>query len=462
MDRSYIPITKFYQNCLPAARNNGYKYVMCILARDRGVDGLYSALEQDWYALDDITGKDFLFMFTGKYHDDNQQSEIVYNNLNGCSYVLRNEYFRIMNLKPSLRVDVQYDFRERDERGKFTPDLPKNHTRVITELRRLFDIPEGDIPCLVYTNLHNGQNIIVPFSGNSIYDYFRKLYISLEKVLRDINSMSDKVAEYHALKNSKEFSNSAKIASLREELFRIANYLDEDEKNSLIDCILNMSYGKFRQDIRGKLNRYIDLSKNGDVFSDEKMALILSETEQQKYLQHLTALYEQADGIIRKSVDFANESVSHLPSPNVDMHQYGANSLQIGTVTNGGVLNIVGTSWRQVVLRKTFDMLEDFLTFMRPFLDVDFKDRNSYRLNNRLQDLTSYYERHLSDLSFLSEHFTDLVEISEIYAETLRDKGGCTLRHDFDTASISVISDCINSYWDVTTKMTHLICAEVV
>lgn len=32
--------------------------------------------DEQWYALDDITGKDFLFMFTGKYQESDYDSVV--------------------------------------------------------------------------------------------------------------------------------------------------------------------------------------------------------------------------------------------------------------------------------------------------------------------------------------------------------------------------------------------------
>ena len=83
MDRSYIPIRRFYEKCLPAAQANRYRYVICLLARDTGVDDLYQTLKAQWVALDDVTGKDFLFLFAGKHIEDDGHSGITYQGTEG-------------------------------------------------------------------------------------------------------------------------------------------------------------------------------------------------------------------------------------------------------------------------------------------------------------------------------------------------------------------------------------------
>ena len=302
MDRSYIPLTKFYEKCLPAAKDNGYKYVMCLLARDVGIDGLYRLLEQQWYALDDITGKDFLFMFTGKYNEDDYHSEV------NCDYfVLRNEYAHIMNRDPSLKLKPAYDFREREERGKFSPDLPMNHTRVVTALRKMFGLSENEIPSLVFTNLHNGKNIVVPFAGESInlYDYFRRLYIAIENDLNEINDVNMKIIKCEKI-TAKLPSN---IISLREELYKIADTLTQDEKKYLLDCMNSLSQSKSEEErrkklkssIRVKLGQYIDSMKKTFYFDSSLVSLILQKIEPQSSQARLDALYKKLDETMGKT-----------------------------------------------------------------------------------------------------------------------------------------------------------------
>ena len=62
MDFSKTSIVKFYKNCLDATKEDGYKWVFCLLARDADIDGLYDNLKRTWDSLDSITGDDYLFV----------------------------------------------------------------------------------------------------------------------------------------------------------------------------------------------------------------------------------------------------------------------------------------------------------------------------------------------------------------------------------------------------------------
>jgi CheY-like chemotaxis protein len=297
---------------------------MCLLARDRGNSNkLYRSLKDDWYALDDLTGKDFLFMFTGKYHEDDYHSEVVCDNHSGCSYALRNEYFYVMNRDPSLRIDVPYDFRAREERGKFTPDLPRNHTRVVSELRKLFELSEDDIPCLVFTNLHNGENIAVRFQGQNIYDGFRLLYIEIEPLLREIDTLLS-IKTNNGIVNVLEKTDKAEtIRFLKHELSHIAFAMPREEGDALRECIEHKKYGKFQRDIRRMLNQYVDLSKNY--------------TEVAENVNKIDSLYSRIDKTIQMSADCFMDSVS-ASAPSIEMNQKGDNSVQIANIADGATV----------------------------------------------------------------------------------------------------------------------------
>ena len=398
MDRSYIPLTKFYEKCLPAAKDNGYKYVMCLLARDVGIDGLYRLLEQQWYALDDITGKDFLFMFTGKYNEDDYHSEV------NCDYfVLRNEYAHIMNRDPSLKLKTTYDFREREERGKFSPDLPINHTRVVSALRKTFGLSENEIPCLVYTNLHNGKNIVVPFDGDRInlYDYFRHLYIAIENNLLEINEIIMRILRCNKI--------AAKlpptIISLREELYKIADTLAREEKDYLLDCINSLSQAtteeerrrKLSGSIRVKLGQYIDSMKK-TFYDSDLVSQILQKTEPQNSQSKLDALYDKVDETIRLSPSF--DSQSFKSDPHIALHQNGG--IQIGMVSNGGAVNILDTQWKTIISQRMFNLLEDFYKCIPSSSLIREGRIAAHVVINKAQELLDFYSRHTKQLEIMS------------------------------------------------------------
>ena len=401
MDRVYVPLMQFYETCLPAAKYSGYKYVMCLLARETGIDSLYRMLKQQWVALDDITGEDFLFVFTGKYNSDDSISEVVCD-----SFVIRNKYSYIMNREPSLRLKTTYDFRKRSERGKWGSDIPSSHTQNVSELRAMFNLSERDVPCLVYTNLHNKKNIVVPFSGTNLYNYFRCLYISIEENIHEINTLYAKIAECNKV-ISKLPTGTIEIWK---ELYNVANTLSSKEREYLYECMNNLSQTQpeekrrtmLSREVRIKLGRYIDSMRKVSNLDSIMISRITHNIELQYPYKQLDTVFAKIDEKIRLSASYVKaQPVAN--NPYITMQQKSENSVQIGMVAAGGVVNLFDTRWITIIMQRLFLLLEDFLSCISGILETVTNGHSTYLLSNKAREIIEFYGRHEKYLFDFSE-----------------------------------------------------------
>ena len=301
MDRSYVPITTFYKHCIPAARQNGYRFVMCLLAREADIENLYPKLEKQWYSLDDITGKDFLFMFTGKHQEDDANSGIWYY---GYEAVALNEFMHSFNRDLKLKYGMYHSFRNRDERARWTPELPEMQTRAISDLKKLFGLSERDIPCIVFTNLHNGVNTVLHITSNNIYGVVKDVCLEIEKLFKKIDELTEEIERLTSIKDSKKFNNYLKLKQYETDLRELADSMVEDKRVLLIEHIENLKMGNgiFCDIICKNLNAYVGLAtslKDADLETFERIIKI---GEPEHSLNNLQRLYARADSII-SSVD---------------------------------------------------------------------------------------------------------------------------------------------------------------
>lgn len=456
-----IPIIKFFQTCLPAARDNGYKYVMCLLARDRGnIDELYKTLEQEWYALDDITGKDFLFLFGGKQNIDDTHSAIAID-----AFQVYNSYLHVMNIDPSLNTNMPDVFNNREKSGEFSKDLPKNHTRAISEIRNFFGLSDNDIPCFIFVNLHNGAKIVVPFNGNNIYDYFRCLFITIEKQLRELNRLIAKVDIYNKI--STAMPNT--LITARDELLKIAETITPDERTYLFGCMDTLTQNKNEVERRAALSREIRI-KLGEyfgsvggyhwrfIFNSNDIARVLMKSEPKNSMAKIDALYKEIDEIIHESSAFLSE---HQQSPRATtiMHQSFGRAVHIGTIADGGTVNIVETKWNAIVVQRTFDMLEDLLLCLKDFRHGMYMHRSPHGLNSRLSAIEDFYGRHQSDLDFIAPQVKALKDTSAKYNKTLWEYDFYSAK-DMNRDASPILSECIDNYNNLANDMIQRIRAE--
>ena len=322
MDCSYIPITDFYKHCLPAAKENGYRYVMCLLSREADVDDLYETLKKQWYSLDDLTGKDFLFMFAGKYeaHDYNSfiEHDVKYGSYGrGENYALANEYIRVMNKEKPLRLtvnkderrqhwkgrynpDMPYNFDGRESRGRYTDELPETQTKAITDLKYLFELSEYDIPCIVFTNLYNGQNTVLRFNSSNLYSVVKSVCLELERLFSTIDALAEEIEKYKRLKQSGYYDNHIKIQRYYSELMELSEILADEPRRKLRDCMETLTLGDefFGNIVCRVLNPFVKLSKENENADVEAIEKLIRHEEPEHSLENLNRLYKRADEII--------------------------------------------------------------------------------------------------------------------------------------------------------------------
>ncbi|GHV49010.1 hypothetical protein FACS189499_09630 [Clostridia bacterium] len=295
MERTYVPIRKFYEKYLPAAKANGYRYVVCLLARDTGIDALYETVKKQWTAIDDVTDKDFLFLFAGR-QDLNTETGITYSGWK----LAYNDYIQTFNQTPRIEWGSDYDFCGREDRAIYTDDLREAQTKQISELQQYFGLSRRDIPCLMFTNLHTGKNTRVAFTDKNLYALIDGLLCDLEKLFAVIDELKEKIAEYDKLRSSKSYNQHTDMKNLRAELTRVADILLPKHKEALLDCMENLTFGDGIVDdfFCKKLNAYVGLAKALKDTDTKPFDYIVENNEPQHSQDNLKRLYKRADEII--------------------------------------------------------------------------------------------------------------------------------------------------------------------
>jgi len=295
---------------------------MCLLSREADIDNLYKKLEKQWSSLDDLTGKDFLFMFAGKYKEHDYKSfinhSVKYNSYGRSDfYALANEHISVMNREKSLslnvnkderkshwrgryRPDMPYNFEGREERGRYTDDLPETQTKAITELKHFFKLSEHDIPCIVFTNLHNGVNTVLQFNNDNLYSVVKGVCSELERLFSTIDELSDSIRKYYKLKQSKFYDNHIKIQQYKGELLKLSELLADEPRRKLFECMSNFTHDNdyFGEMICRRLNPFVNMSKENVGVDTEAIEKLISGDEPGHSQKNLNRLYSRADEII--------------------------------------------------------------------------------------------------------------------------------------------------------------------
>ena len=318
-----IPIVDFYEYCLPSAKARGFKWVVTLLARKDDIDSLYDNLKRAWDSLDDITGRDFLFIFAGKeqkrYPDYGQG---VIDRQTGT--LLHNKFLYIINEDTNLESPQNQPYNWRAKKDVDSEDIAINQTKVVSDLRDYFNLAEKEIPCLVFTSLfsapHNKDNIIIPVSGNEPYQYFKELIEKIHPYLRPTSrviSMSDNYEISRKLRKIDEIIRSSimdhnyeKPESRQGDTFNIyggINQLNTGEVTNpkqyvnpdatqVLSCISQIS---------GDLHKY-GFFENESVKINENLNIIKEQVQQEKPQKTLIDKALKVLETITKSVDFVN------------------------------------------------------------------------------------------------------------------------------------------------------------
>ena len=268
METVYIPITEFYQKSLDSVYKKGFLWVVSLIARDADVKGLYKNLCESWDSLDSITGEYFLFVCAGKENKNSSNSAVFHPYQ---SYKEANPYVEFLNQNINLYMLTEKDYYEKK--------IKENQTMAVNALRDYFSINESDIPCILFTKLgaHNYANrvtYVVPITGNDIYGYFKDLFNEIEPLLKQyketlvrINELvipqKDLRIELKIKVSKNPFKSEKKILELRQGLLiHAAKNIINEEGYSLLDCMNNLSCGRFDEPLQSMLNLYIKWVKN--------------------------------------------------------------------------------------------------------------------------------------------------------------------------------------------------------
>ena len=270
MDIVPVPITVFFKNCLSGAKKRGFIWIICLLARENDVDNLYYNLKRSWNSLDSITGDYFLFLFAGKENLTKKEcADSGIEDIEYCWCKRYNNYVRILNKnnsgKPIIRSRIYYD--SRNDSDNNLSQIEKTQTDAINSLRKHFNLKESNIPSIVFTSLHTDRNYCVPINpyNNDIYSFFKELFNIISPYLDEL----DEIKKRNSILIDQRKTDQTRISSmLKDKNDIIVSLFTDLEKTAkengdlqLMDCLLNRRYYTTTQPTRGKLSKYIDLTK---------------------------------------------------------------------------------------------------------------------------------------------------------------------------------------------------------
>ena len=264
MEISNLPIADFYKYCIEGAHSRGYKWIITLVARPADVPGLYENLMNSWYSLNSLTGNYFLFLFAGKENrTQEEQIQSRGSNIFKSYQAVFNRFTRIINPQAELKYWSQ-DWR-RD--SGYIEHVPESQTEAIESLKVLFNISETNIPCLVFTSLNQSSRYIVEIDrySNQLYNLFKSIFEKVDSYLVDLRRLEaheiglwkKKYAIEEELRDQ-PVAIEGKLYSLYSEL---CEYAKQQNDTDLRLCIENRRYKTLPQPIRGKLSKYVDLSK---------------------------------------------------------------------------------------------------------------------------------------------------------------------------------------------------------
>lgn len=283
-----IPIVDFYKSCLDCAYERGFKWVLCLLAREADAEKTYRQIQRYWDSLHDLTGNQILFVFAGALKEESEYSSTLYHEHETWRGI-RNITMHIVDKNPPTIPYYKYPVRNFD-RHSFGA-ITANHTRSVSELRDYFGLSEKEIPSLVFTptyRLIQNEHIAVPLKGENIYQEIKELFGILESPLKELKTEKD---NYDQIKiQLTEISQQIEKINYGTNIQRryinakswlnvIINNTDNDRvKNNLITAMSSRvvaDWHLFDHQTRAYLNQYIDLLKNNpDIeFDCEKTVL---------------------------------------------------------------------------------------------------------------------------------------------------------------------------------------------
>lgn len=277
-----IPIVDFLKYSLDSAYQQGFSWVMLLLARDADAEDIYQQVKRYWDSLHDLTGKNILFVFAGKLNKSSESNSLLWHEAK--------DYRALAN--PSIRFisdnipTVPYDMYPRYTLKKFDRnELAVTHTRSITELRDFLNLSEKDIPSVVFIPTHiaaRAEKVIVRLKHENIYQMIKGIFEDFEDTLKslkkeqdDYNRINDQLIEIdeniECLQKGTNIQNGFKSVKNYLES-RVRNAGDDILKTSLqnaIDKKMIDETQKFNRKTQKYLNQYIYLLKQYPTLEEE-------------------------------------------------------------------------------------------------------------------------------------------------------------------------------------------------
>ncbi len=277
-----IPIIDFYKYCLDCAYKRGFKWVLCLLAREADAEMSYRQIQKYWNSLHDLTGNQILFVFAGALKEDDEYSSVLHHEHESWRG-LQNATMHILNKNP-LTISY-YEYPKLDFNKYSFGKITVNHTCAISELRDYFGLSEKEIPSLVFTPTYQfiqNKHVAVPLKGENIYQEIKEIIEILEKPLKELKTEQDncKQIQIQLIEIShqiKELNYGTKIqrryVNAKSWLNVIINETDNNKvKNNLITAMRSrvvIDWHLFDRKTRAYLQQYIDLLKNNPEFELE-------------------------------------------------------------------------------------------------------------------------------------------------------------------------------------------------
>ncbi len=258
MFTSQVPLVKFYENLLPAARQAGYKLVLTALAREADSPGFYEDVKRYWSSIHDATGPHILFVFAGAnaakelnehgLKDKRKSVAFVSNDVAMGGKETWKMQWHSESSRTSFRRGKPYLSRKEEV------DIARDHTLEMYELRRYLRLRETQLPCFAFTLLDPSAHeerpvIVVPFSRlerSTTYMFLKFLANTLEEDFAKIERARETLyrLEQEAVRAEKPLH---RIRSLRMSLEFPAFHRSE--------LVKNMDAVKRILEITGKSNR---------------------------------------------------------------------------------------------------------------------------------------------------------------------------------------------------------------
>lgn len=162
-----LPITPFLEKFVGIAIHEGYKYILLLVARPADEYTLYENLYRDWKSIDELTGKEIMFLFVGPdarreelgaagfLAQESGGEEICFS-----PYVAVSGGHRIPRQCRPERLNNGYSFGSLAGNVASPRDfenIVNSHEAQIKQLRRRFSLKEVELPALVLITTTTGS-----------------------------------------------------------------------------------------------------------------------------------------------------------------------------------------------------------------------------------------------------------------------------------------------------------------